>query len=716
MRYNNYIFNVINNEHHIMTIVQTSLNNPLLNWQQLPEFNAIQPQLLSSAIHQALKSAQNTVENIQNLNAADLNWDNLNEQLNMGMQELSYAWGVAHHISSVCDSQEWRDAIEAELEKVTDFWTKLGQNEILYQHTKKLHALAMQAKQNNDAIQLKNLGITDSRFKILEDSLLGFKLGGAELEGDAKQQYLDIQSEKALICKKISDNVLDANDRFAYIVQEKDIALLDGIPEHILHSLKQEDGTYKLTLHGSSYAPVMQYCKNASIREALYKAGITRASDITTYAQGELEWDNAPRILRLLELRQKIATLLNYNNYAEVSLATKMAQKPQKVLDFIQNLIQKAKPYAQKDIEQLKQFAQNNLQQNLELWDIPYVAELLRQKEYAYSEQDVQLYFTVPTVLNGLFNVIQKLFNVSIVEKSAQTWHEDMQFFAILNAEQQEIAYFYLDIYTRKSKQGGAWMNNVSSKRKYVANQNCLPVAYLICNFNKSAQADKASCITHNDVITLFHEFGHGLHHMLTQIEDTGASGIDGVEWDAVELPSQFMENFCWDYEVIQTLTKHIDTNEQLPRDLFDKMIAAKNFLSGVSIIRQVTFSMLDMQSHLHTHIDDIHVLAKQIYNECHVLEQLDISRWANTFTHVFAGGYAAGYYSYHWAEVLSSDVFAAFEEAKEHTHTILNADIGQQYLKHILSVGGSRPALDSFIAFRGREPNIDAFLRHNGL
>ncbi len=699
-----------------MTNTQASLDNPLLNWQQLPQFNAIQPNLLAPAIEQALITAENTVKIIQNLNEADLNWDNLNAQLDMGTQELSYAWGVAHHISSVCDSQAWRTAIETELEKVTDFWTKLGQNEILYQHTQKLYALAADAKKNNDENTLTLLGITATRFKILEDSLLNFKLGGAELKGQAKQDYLDIQSEKALLCKKISDSVLDANDGFAYVVKEQDKQMLDGIPEHILHSLKQEDGSYKLTLHSSSYVPVMQYCKNRSIREDLYKASITRASDIMEYAQGKKEWDNAPRIHRLLELRQKNAHLLGYNNYAEVSLATKMAKKPQKVLDFIENLIQKAKPHAQKDIAQLTAFAQNNLKQNLGLWDIGYVAELLRQKEYAYSEQEVQLYFTVPAVLNGLFALIQKLFNVLIVEKSAETWHEDVQFFAILNDKQEEIAYFYLDIYTRQSKQGGAWMNNVASKRKPVAKQNCLPVAYLICNFNKSAHADKPTCITHNDVITLFHEFGHGLHHMLTQIEDVGASGIDGVEWDAVELPSQFMENFCWDYEVIQTLSKHIDTQACLPRDLFDKMTAAKNFLSGIAIIRQVTFSMLDMQAHLQLHIDDINQLAKNIHNSCHVLVQLDISRWANTFTHVFAGGYAAGYYSYHWAEVLSSDVFAAFEEAKEHTHTIINADIGRKYLASILSVGGSKSAEENFMAFRGREPNIDAFLRHNGL
>jgi oligopeptidase A len=460
----------------------------------------------------------------------------------------------------------------------------------------------------------------------------------------------------------------------------------------------------------------MQYCKNREIREALYKAGVTRASEITQFSQGEAEWNNAPLIHKLLQLRQQVAKLLGYNNFAEVSLATKMAKQPQKVIDFITNIANSAKANGLKEIDELKQFSKSKFNQDLELWDISYISDILRQEQYNYSEQEVQLYFTLPTVLAGLFSLIEKLFNVKIVEQKAQVWHADVKFFCILDNQNKEVAYFYLDVYARQGKQNGAWMDSSRNKCKAEIAQNGLPIAYLICNFNKSADETKPSCITHNDVITLFHEFGHGLHHMLTKIEDDNASGINGVEWDAVELPSQFMENFCWDYETVKTLTKHIDSGEILPQELFNKILKAKNFLNGLFVLRQVTFSMLDMQAHIANDVSDINQLAKQINDTYHVTKQLDINRWANTFTHVFAGGYAAGYYSYHWAEVLSSDAFAAFEEEKEKSGTIINPNIGNKYLKEILQVGGSRPALESFIAFRGREPDISAFLRHNGL
>ncbi len=689
-------------------------NNPLLNWQELPEFDSIKPDLLAQAIDVSIENAKRAIEKSEQ--TTNLNWHTVSELLDIGTKPLNYAWGIANHFSGVCDSQEWRDEIDAQIEKITAFWSELGQNETLYKHTKQLFELAKKAKQENNQAELEKLGITPARLKILEDSILGFKLGGAELEGQDKQTYLKIQSEKAILCKKISDNVLDANDKFAYVVKAENVSLLDGIPNHILEGLKQADGSYKLTLHSSVYTQIMQYCKNRDIREALYKASITRASDITEFSQGSIEWDNSPLIHRLLELRQKVAKLLGYKNFAEVSLVAKMAKHPQKVIDFITDIAESAKKSAVKNIKLLQDFCESKFNHNLELWDIAYISELLRQEQYNYSAQEAQLYFTLPTVLQGLFNIIQNLFEVKIVQKTAQVWHPDVQFFAILDKNNQETAYFYLDVYTRKGKQSGAWMDGLRNKSKSEITENGLPVAYLICNFNKSADENKPSCITHDDVITLFHECGHGLHHMLTKIEDDGASGINGVEWDAVELPSQFMENFCWDYETVKTLTKHADSSEVLPQELFNKMLKAKNFLNGLFILKQITFSMLDIEAHIQEDIKDINILAKQINDTYHVTKQLDINRWANTFTHVFAGGYAAGYYSYHWAEVLSSDVFSAFEEEKERSGTIINPVIGKKYLQEILQVGGSRPALESFIAFRGREPSIDAFLRHNDL
>ena len=674
--------------------------NPLLNYTQKPQFENIYPALLTPALDISIKNAADKITQIEN--ETNITWDSIVKSLDEAMLPLGYAWGIARHLSSVCDTKEWRDVIDENLERVTEFWTSIGQNEILYKHYKSLLA------------QSNELNLNFTQIKILEDSILDFKLGGAELVGEDKEKYINLQNEQANLTKNISDHVLDANDRFAYIVTRENIHELDGVPEHILNNLKQEDTSYKVTIHTPVYIAIMQYCTNRKLRELLYKAVITRASEITEFSMGEKEWDNAPLITQLLTLRQQEAYILGYQNFAEVSLATKMAAKPQVVLDFIENISIKAKKNAIKDFNMLQEFAKTQDIENLELWDISYISELLRQQQYSFSEQEVQKYFTVDTVLLGLFNIIENLFKVQIVEQQAQTWHKDVRFFAI-SKDNQEIAHFYLDLYARTGKRSGAWMNSVCDKRLDLDGKEYTPIAYLICNFSKSIDENTASIITHDDVITLFHECGHGLHHMLTSVYESGASGINGVEWDAVELPSQFMENFCWEYDIVKTLTKHIDTNEILPIELFNKMLAAKNFLSGLFVLRQTTFSMLDMQAHLQP-VKDINALAKTIHEQYHITPQLEISRWANTFTHVFAGGYAAGYYSYHWAEVLSSDVFSAFEEAKKINGSVLNHEVGRRYLENILQAGGSRPALENFKAFMGREPDISAFLRHNGL
>ncbi len=692
---NNYNFTAFNS------------NNLFLHFSALPRFAEIKPQMLTAALDESIEYCQKLVKEIAALGVetqTQINWINTIKTLEEAMLPLSYAWGVAHHISSVCDSQEWKKVINDNIERVTTVYSLIGQNEDIYKHYKTL--LSKSDELNLNATQIK----------ILKDAILGFKLSGAELDEQSKQQFLLNQNQIAALTKKISDNVLYANDKFSYIVTADKIEELDGVPQHILNNLKQEDGSYKLTLHSSVYAPIMQYASNRNLREALYKASITRASDIIEFSQGELQWNNSLLIIELLKLRQHNASLIGYKNFAQVSLADKMAQIPEKVIDFIENIATKARVGALNDLSMLQKFSLEHGYTNLEPWDVGYIAELLRQQEYSFSEQEVQLYFSVDKVLSGLFNIINKLFNVNIKEdNTAQIWHEDVRFFNIYKNE-QIIASFYLDLYSREGKKSGAWMNNALDKRYDIKGQNYKPAAYIICNFAKSINVEIPSTITHNDVITLFHEFGHGLHHMLTNINESAASGINGVEWDAVELPSQFMENFCWEYDVLKDLSQHINTQQELPLELFNKMLAAKNFLSGLGILRQITFSMLDMQAHLQQNITDINSLAKSINDKYHVIPQLDINRWANTFTHVFAGGYAAGYYSYHWAEVLSSDVFSVFEQQKEITGSVINPQICANYEKSILQRGGSRPALENFIEFMGREPSIDAFLRHNGL
>jgi oligopeptidase A len=684
--------------------------NYLLSCNELPVFSKIHAHNLTTAIDKALLMAQNSLNTIQNnLNPT---WQNTVQELDEKCAPLSYAWAIANHISAVKDTPEWRTSIDENIERVTTFWSDLMQNEKLYAHYKTILS--------NDIDSLSS-----TQIKILNDSILGFKLGGADLEGEDKQKFADIQVRQAILTKKISDNVLDANDGFKYYIKAHDKHLLAGVPEYILVNFIDDthDNDYKITLQAPCYGPIMQYCHNRDLRELLYKAANTRASDILEYSQGKIEWDNAPLIKELLSLRQQEANLLGYENYAQVSLATKMAKYPQKVLDFSAKLLSKAKPFAQKEYIELQNFAKTidsiNKDNNssLELWDISYLSELLQQQNYGFSEQEVQQYFTLPTVLKGLFNIIEQLFAVNIIQDICDVWHEDVGFYTIKKND-QIIANFYLDLYSREGKQSGAWMDGARTKSILLNGNHNLPAAYLICNFPKSLDANKPSCLTHDDVITLFHEFGHGLHHMLTKITDSGASGISGVEWDAVELPSQFMENFCWEYDVIQSLTCHVEKNSVLPKELFDKMINAKNFLVGLFLMRQLTLSLCDMQAHIATNIDDITRFSHSIHKQYHILPILDISRWANTFTHVFAGGYAAGYYSYHWAEVLSSDVFGAFEEAQKNSNSssLINANIGLRYLQNILEVGGSRPAMDSFIAFMGREPTIDAFLRHNGL
>ncbi len=679
----------------------------LLNITQHPRFADMRAQDLDDALDIALHEAETALITLTQQTHAT--WENVVIFLDTHTASLHYAWGIANHFSGVVDSQDWRDAIRKNLPRITEFWLKLSQNPALYAHYQTL-------SQASD--------LSTEQKKVVLDALLQFKLGGAELLPEQRPAFIEWQNTQAQLSKKISDNTLDATDALNY---EASKAELDGVPDIISQNWwSEEKQCYNIKLHQPYYGPIMQYAHARDLRERLYKASVTRASNITQWNQGKLEWCNDQPIAQLREVRQKSAHLLGFANYAELSVATKMAENAQEVLDFIHNIIDKAKPCAQNDWQQLNKHAQHMGIDKMQWWDMAYVAENLRQKDFVYSEQEVREYFTLDKVLQGLFGICQTLFDINIQESTPpSTWHEDVRFFTIF-AQGQATAYFYLDLFARERKHSGAWMNHALSYRVNGQDVQC-PVAYLVCNFQKMINDNNAyaqngqahrrpsSQLTHYEVMTLFHEFGHGLHHMLTKVALPGASGIDGVEWDAVELPSQFMENFCWDFDTLQNMSAHAKTGQALPCALFEKMLAAKNYQNGLATLRQTMFALVDMHAHMDTHTDVLD-LARNTQIQHHVTPVDPLNHWPYTFTHVFSGGYAAGYYSYHWAEVLSSDAFSAFEESAAQGAPLINHELGEKYQAEILARGGSRSALENFIAFRGRKPNSDAFLRHNGL
>ncbi|MFZ4115079.1 MAG: M3 family metallopeptidase, partial [Polynucleobacter sp.] len=600
--------------------------------------------------------------------------------------------------------------------KVTAFFASLGQNLELYKRYKEIKASAEFAK------------LSPEQQKVIDNSLRDFRLGGAELADDQKPRFTQIQDEQAALAKAFSDHVLDATDSFIHLVSSQ--ADLIGLPEDAIaaaaDTAKQKglEG-WAFTLHFPSYYPVQQYSQNRSLRRLLYEAYVTRASELAPqYSKGNIEWDNTHNMIEQLRLRDEEARMLGFDNYAALSLAPKMARDVSEVDSFLTDFAKRARPFAQKDWNELQEFARSlGLVDGIEPWDMAFISERLKHERYAFSENELKQYFPLPKVLDGLFKVIQTLFSVNIQPASLPIWHPSVQSFEIRNANNQIIAYFYLDPYARSGKRGGAWMDDARGRRLLANGEIQAPVAYLVCNFAAPVEVNgqlRQPTITHDDVITLFHESGHGLHHLLTQVGALGVSGINGVEWDAVELPSQFMENFCWEWEVLQQMTAHVDTGLPLPRDLYNKMLSAKNFQNGLTTMRQLVFSLTDWR--LHSQFDAqtaqgqaVLDLAREINNQFHVIPQATISRWPNTFSHIFAGGYAAGYYSYKWAEVLSADVYSAFEEAAKQKGTVLDAETGKRYRKEILEVGGSRPAAESFKAFRGRPPQIDALLRHGG-
>ena len=682
--------------------------NPLLDTSGLPLFDQIKPEHVTPALDVLLADAEASLTKVTGPDVPP-DYDALSLLLDVSTERLGRAWGAVGHLNSVADTPELRAAFNDNLPRMTEFYTRLGADERLYAKYKALNQ-AQQALPPEERLSAP-------RQRALDNALRGFVLGGAELQGEAKARFAAIQEEQAAKSQAFSEHVMDATDAFAHYASTDELV---GVPQDVQDATRAaaeaegKDG-HKLTLHMPCYLPVMQYATNRNLRETMYRAYSTRASEF-----GPAERDNSQLMQDILRLRQEEASLLGYGSFADVSLVPKMADSPAQVMSFLRDLAQRARPYAEKDMAELRDFARSELGlDDLQAWDVAFVSEKLKEARYAFSDQEVKQYFTEPTVLRGLFSLIERLFEVQIKPDTAPVWHESVRFFRIERAGSQGaelVGQFYLDPYARPGKRPGAWMDDVRGRWSRPDNQATqTPVAHLVCNFAKGV-GDKPALLTHDDVITLFHEFGHGLHHMLTKVNDIGVAGISGVEWDAVELPSQFMENFCWEWDVLQQLTSHVDTGAPLPRDLYDKMIAAKNFQSGLMTLRQIEFSLFDMRLHAEAgSADRIQQVVDEVRREVAVNIPPAFNRFQHTFSHIFAGGYAAGYYSYKWAEVLSADAYAAFEEAAS-AAGVVNPEVGRRYREAILEAGGSRPAMESFKAFRGREPQIDALLRHQGM
>ena len=681
--------------------------NPLLSTAPLPLFDQILPEHVAPAIETLLAKASEALETVT-APAFPAQWEAIARELDVATEKLGIAWGAVSHLKSVADTPELRAAYNAMLPAVTDFWTRLGADERLFAKYK--------------AIDVQTLN-TEQR-QAHKNAIRNFVLGGADLAGAQRERFAAIQDQQAALGQKFSENTLDATDTFSYYATATELA---GVPEDVQQAAQtaaQAEGKegYKLTLKMPCYLPVMQFAHSSELRATMYRAFVTRASDQADAATQK--YDNTQGIREILSLRQEEAALLGYPNFGSLSLVPKMASSPEAVISFLRDLGAKARPFAEQDLADMRAFAREHLQlADPQAWDWPYVGEKLKEARYAFSEQEVKQYFTFPKVLAGLFKIAETLFDLVITRDQAPVWNANVEFYRIERAGPQGthlVGQFYLDPTSRNGKRGGAWMDEVVTRWLRPDTQQVqTPVAQLVCNFADGVEVDgrqQPALLSHDDVITLFHEFGHGLHHMLTQVNEHDVSGISGVEWDAVELPSQFMENFCWEWNVLRHMTSHVQTGEPLPRALFDKMVAARNFQSGLQTLRQIEFALFDMLLHTsHNPQDDFLPLLNQVRAEVAVVHPPQWNRAAHTFSHIFAGGYAAGYYSYKWAEVLSADAYAAFEETAG-PDGLPNLETGRKYRQAILEAGGSRPAMESFKAFRGREPTLDALLRHQGM
>jgi oligopeptidase A len=682
--------------------------NPLLvPIQSLIDYAAVEPAHIEPAISSLIDVSRKAVDA-----AADptlpASWAAIIEPLESVTEKLWRAWSVAGHLNAVVNTPELREAYNQCLPLVTEFSTWVGLHTGLYEQYRRLRDDAGFAD------------LSSVRQRIIELALRDFRLSGVELQGEQRTRYAQISDQEARVSQKFSENVLDSIDNWSLLVTDE--ARLAGVPAdavHAAHSAAQaaDKQGWLLTLKMPCYLPVMQHARDRSLRETLYRAYGTLASE-----QGDPALDNSPLIEQLLDLRAQEARLLGYADFAELRLQTRMAGSADEVLSFLRELAQKAKPYAQQDLAQLRRYAQEQYQlTELEPWDIPFISERLREARYAYSEDEVKQYFTEPQVLKGLFHVIEKLFGVRLRAASASTWHADARAFVVETPLGDALGHLFMDLYARNGKQSGAWVDSERNRRRSSQGLQT-PVVYLTCNFS-APQAGKPALLSHDDVITLFHESGHALHALLSLVDDPGASAFASVEWDAIELPSQFMENFCWEWAVVQAMSRHVDTGETLPRALYDKLLAARNFQNGMQTVRQIEFSLFDMIIHHQANglpIAQVMQTLNQVRQEVAVLFPPEWHRFPQNFSHLFAGGYGAGYYSYKWAEVLSADAYSAFEEAatldKDGVRDTLDAATGLRFRDEILAVGGSRPAAESFRAFRGRDASMQALLRHGGM
>lgn len=669
--------------------------NPLFNLSPLPRFDLIRPEHVAPAIDALLAKARAALEEVTAPGFA-ASWQALSATLDVATERLSLAWGVVSHLNAVADTPQLRAAYNAALPKIAEFYTRLGCDERLYAKYKAIDANALNAEQR----------------QALKNALRGFVLGGAELHGEAKKRFAEIQERSAELTQKFSENALDATDAFAYYASAEEMA---GVPDDVKAATRaaaeaEGQSGYKLTLKLPCYLPVMQFAASSALRERLYRAYATRASD---QAEGDARrFDNTAIMQEILALRHEEAQLLGYPDFGAVSLVPKMAESPEEVVRFLRELAAKARPYAERDVQDLRDYARKELGlDDPQPWDWTYLSERLREARYAFSEQQVKPYFTLPKVLAGLFRIAETLFEISIRPDQAPVWHSGVSFYRI-ERNGQLLGQFYLDPAARPGKRGGAWMDDARSRwLRPDTGRLQTPVAYLVCNFAEGVDG-KPALLTHDDATTLFHEFGHGLHHMLTTVGEYSVAGINGVEWDAVEQPSQFMENFCYERDCLRLMTRHHETGEPLPDALYAKLIAAKNYQSAMALLRQMEFSLFDIRLHCAENTGkDALAVHRAVREHVAVTPAYADNRFPMSFQHIFAGGYAAGYYSYKWAEVLSADSFAAFEE-----EGVLNPATGARFRDEILAVGGSRPSMESFIAFRGRAPQVDALLRHSGI
>ena len=691
----------------------TASLNAFLDSPDFPRYDLFTPDLAGPEIDRLMAEAQATLEAVTRTDTP-ATWDDVVAPLTTATERLSRAWSAVHHLGAVVDSPEWRDCINQRLEAVTRFWLSLAQNQALYAKMKS-------AAQDSSVTQ------NAARQKALDNSLRDFKLGGAELPEAQRAAFTDLSARLAQASQKFSEQLLDSTNASTVHIPEADAHRLAGLPDHAIAAAraaaeaKKLDG-YVFTLQAPSLMSVLQFCEDRELRAELHRLHGSRASEIANEGP---QHDNTPVMAEIVSLRQQEAAMLGYTTAAEMLLESKMARSPDEVAAFLREIAAKARPSAHHDLEALRAFAHEQLGlDTLEPWDIGFASEKLRQAKYSYSEDELRQYFPLSAVLSGLFGLIERLFTVEIRQvtpadgEPSPVWHPDVQLFEV-HREGLVTGRFFLDLYARNTKRGGAWMDDSRGHRREPGlGISQTPVALMNCNFS-APQNGVEPTLTHDDVLTLFHEFGHGLHHLLTRVDTLEVAGISGVEWDAVELPSQFMENFAWEWETLQGMTRHAKTGEPLPRDLFDKITAAKNFQSGLAALRQMEFSLYDLRIHhelagtpLEQMPAEMARILAEVRAEIAVISPAAYNRFPQSFSHIFAGGYATGYYSYKWAEVLSADAYAAFEEAG----AAGRATTGQRFLDEILSRGGSRPAIDSFKAFRGREPVVEPLLRHTGL